>query len=126
MSIDYARAIQTAIKQSIDNLKKWIYETKEMGSIYSFISAIYAQLYLVLFLAGAGKQVLMPYLSTVIPETKMNYNKHTMDQSDCELDNKNDDKDNSENENRSMSLDWKKNCFFGSTSYASTAYYLYC
>lgn len=68
----------------------------------------------------------MPYLSIVIPETKMNYNKYTINQSDCELDNKNDDKDNSENKNRSMSLDWKKNYFFGSTSYTSTACYLYC
>lgn len=111
MLIDHARAIHTAMKQSIGNLEKWIHETKETGSIDSFISAVYAQLCLISFLAGAGKQVLMPYLSTVIPETTMNYDKHTVDQPDRELDYEDDDEDNSENEDISMSPDWKENCF---------------
>lgn len=111
MSIDHARAIHTAMKQSIGNLEKWIHETKETGSIDSFISAVYAQLCLVSFLAGAGEQVLMPYLSTVIPETTMNYDKHTVDQPDRELDYEDDDEDNPENEDISMSPDWKENCF---------------
>lgn len=111
MLIDHARAIHTAMKQSIGNLEKWIHETKETGSIDSLISAVYAQLCLVSFLAGAGKQVLMPYLSTVIPETTMNYDKHTVDQPDRELDYEDDDEDNSENEDISMSPDWKENCF---------------
>lgn len=111
MSIDHARAINTAMKQSIGNLEKCIHETKETGSFDSFTSAVYTQLCLVSFVAGAGEHVLMPYLSTVIPETIMNYDEHAVDQPDRELDYEDDDEDDPENEGISMSPDWKENCY---------------
>lgn len=112
MSTDHARAIHTAMKQSIGDLEEWINETKETSTIDSFISAVYAQLCLASFLAGAGKQVLMPYLSTVMPKASMNYPKqHTVDHLDLELDYEDDDEDDPETEDIYMSPDWKENCF---------------
>lgn len=111
MLIDHAKAIHTAMKQSIRNLEKWIHEIKETGNIDSFINAVYAQLCLISFRARAGEQILIPYLSTVIPKTMINYNKHTVDQPDCELDYEDDNDDNLENENISISPAWKENCF---------------
>ncbi len=60
MSTNHARVIHTAVKQSLGSLEGWIYETKQTNSPKSFTSAVYAQLCLASFLAGARKQVLMP------------------------------------------------------------------
>lgn len=73
MSTSHARLIHTAMKQSLGSLEGWINETKQTNSSKSFTSAVYAQLSLASFLARAGKQVLMPYLSTVISVATTNY-----------------------------------------------------
>lgn len=112
MSTDHARAIHNAMKQSIGNLEKWTNETKETSSIDSFKRAVHAQLCLASFLARAGKHVLMPYLSTVIPKASMNYPKqHNVDNLDLEPHYEDDDEDDPETEDIYMSPDWKENCF---------------
>lgn len=82
--------------------------TKEMSNINSLISTVYAQLCFASFFAETGKQVLMSYLSTVIPKAFINYSKqNTGDHLDNGLDYKDDDKDDPEIEDIYMSSDWK-------------------
>lgn len=112
MSTNHARVIHTAMKQSLGSLEGWINETKQTNSTKSFTSAVCAQLCLASFLAGAGKQVLMPYLSTVISEAITNHAKQgAVDQPDVELENEDDGEDDPETEDISMSPDWKVNFF---------------
>lgn len=112
MSINHARVIHNAMKQSLGSLEGWINEIKQANSIKSFTSAVYAQLCLASFLAGAGKQVLMPYLSTVIPDAATNHAKQgVVDRPDVESEDDDDGEDDPETEDISMSPDWKVNCF---------------